>query len=65
MNKKKAGIQLDPLNLNYQTQPRFDPLNRNNFNISIDNNNIVLSSQHSQIKAKVRGRYDRRTECGL
>ncbi|MEE9345931.1 MAG: hypothetical protein V3U88_10030 [Methylococcales bacterium] len=61
---RAAITPLDPLNLSYQTQPEFDPLNRNQFNISINDNSIALTSQHSRIKARIIGRYDRRSECG-
>jgi hypothetical protein len=60
-----AGVSLDPLNLSYQTQPEFDPLNRNQFNISIKDNDIALTSRHSRIKARIYGRYDHRPECGF
>ncbi len=60
-----AGASLDPLNLSYQTQPEFDPLNRNQFNISIKDNDIALTSRHSRIKARIYGRYDHRPECGF
>ena len=55
---------LDPLNLNYQTQPDFDPLNRNQFNIAISDSSITLISQYSRITARISGRYNRRPECG-
>ncbi len=58
-----AVLSPDPLNLNYQTQPIFDPLNRNLFNIHIDNVSITLINQHSTIKARIIGRYDRRAIC--
>jgi hypothetical protein len=61
---RAAITPLDPLNLSYQTQPKFDPLNRNQFNISINDNSIALTSQHSRIKARIIGRYDHRPECG-
>ncbi len=55
----------DPLNLTYLSQPKFDPLNRNTFNISINNTTIVLTNQHFRIKASIVGRYDRQPECGF
>lgn len=58
-----AVLSPDPLNLNYQTQPIFDPLNRNLFNIRIDNTSITLINQHGTIKARIIGRYDRRAIC--
>lgn len=61
---RAAGAPPDPLNLSYQTQPEFDPLNRNQFNISINSNSIALTSQHARIKARISGRYDHRPECG-
>jgi hypothetical protein len=55
----------DPLNLTYLSQPKFDPLNRNTFNISINNTTIALTNQHFRIKASIVGRYDRQPECGF
>jgi hypothetical protein len=60
---KLSNIQPDPLDLTYKTQPIFDPLNRNNFNIVIDDHEIVLLSQHATIRAKVLARYEHRFQC--
>lgn len=60
-----AVLPPDPLNLTYLSQPKFDPLNRNTFNISINNTTIVLTNQHFRIKASIVGRYDRQPECGF
>jgi hypothetical protein len=53
----------DPLNLRYQTQPSFDPLNRNRFTISINNKTIYLTNHQMQIKAIVRNRAEHRSQC--
>jgi hypothetical protein len=55
----------DPLNLTYLSQPKIDLLNRNTFNISINDSAIVLTNQHFRIKASIVGRYDRRPACGF
>lgn len=55
----------DSLNLSYRTQPTFDPLNRNNFDVSINDNMITLTSKDATIKARVNGRYEYRARCGL
>ncbi|MEE9412843.1 MAG: hypothetical protein V3V22_07285 [Methylococcales bacterium] len=61
---RAAGAPLDRLNLSYQTQPEFDPLNRNRFNISITDDSILLTNQQASIQARIIGRYDHRPECG-
>ncbi|MEE9426498.1 MAG: hypothetical protein V3V18_16180 [Methylococcales bacterium] len=63
-NARAAGIPVDSLDLSYQSQPEYDPLNRNHFNVSIDNTKILLVSQHFKINARISGRYDHRPKCG-
>lgn len=58
-------ISPDSLNLSYRTQPTFDPLHRNNFNVSINDNMITLTSKDATIKARINGRYEYRARCGL
>ncbi len=58
-----AILNPDPLDLNYQTQPKYDPLNRNTFNILIDNASITLISQYGRVKATIIGRYESRSSC--
>jgi hypothetical protein len=63
-NARADGIPVDSLDLSYQSQPAYDPLNRNHFNVSIDNTSILLVSQHFKINARISGRYDHRPKCG-
>jgi hypothetical protein len=63
-NARADGIPVDSLNLSYQSQPAYDPLNRNDFHVSIDNTSILLVSQHFKINARISGRYDHRPKCG-
>lgn len=70
LNAKSEGgngvlnqTQRDPLDMVYLSQPEYDPLNRNSFNIAIDNTSITLISPQGRIKGTIRGRYDHKPGC--